>query len=274
MVERWKGEADSTLIFAGLFSAVIMVSFIESYKWFLFPDSSDQTVNLLTQISGQLSNASEEAHLENIAVKSGHSIGSTTAFLVNLTWFISMALCFSCSVGATLVQQWARRYLVLTQGQGPERMHLRKSLLDGIETFQVERTIQFMGISMHSSILFYVLGVMRFIFDINTALGFIALGICIVLGLMYLIVTFLPLFSLYCPYSTPWTAFAWRTTHLILFAMSSTIRFMGGSRWRGMLEKRVDMHRRRFWDGQQKTIQLHAFKTRQAAADVEKASTE
>ncbi|KAI9442762.1 hypothetical protein H4582DRAFT_1793968, partial [Lactarius indigo] len=203
MVERWKAEADSTLIFAGLFSAVIMVSFIESYKWLLFPDSSDQTVNLLTQISGQLSNASKGAFLENIAVKSGTSIGSTTAFLVNFTWFTSMALCFSCSVGATLVQQWARRYLVLTQVQGPERVHLRKSLLHGVETFQVERTIQFMGMSMHSSILFYALGVLRFILAINTALWFISLSICMVLGFLYLIVTFLPLFSLYCPYSTP-----------------------------------------------------------------------
>ncbi|KAI9442725.1 hypothetical protein H4582DRAFT_1795457, partial [Lactarius indigo] len=203
MVERWKGEADSALIFAGLFSAVIMVSFVESYKWLLSPDSSDQTVNLLTQISGQLSNASKEAFLENIAVKSGPSVRSTTAFLVNLTWFSSMALCFSCSVGATLIQQWARRYLVLTQGQGPERMDLRTFLLNGVRRFQVERTIQLMGISLHSSILLYAVGVLRFILDINTALGFTALGICMVLGLMYSIVTFLPLFFLDCPYSTP-----------------------------------------------------------------------
>ncbi|KAH8981003.1 hypothetical protein EDB92DRAFT_1783214, partial [Lactarius akahatsu] len=197
MVERWKGEADSALIFAGLFSAVIMVSFVESYKWLLSPDSADQTVELLTQISGQLPNHT------NASVKSGPSVGPTAAVMVNLAWFSSMALCFSCSVGATLIQQWARRYLVLMQG--PERVYLRPFMLNGVRKFQVERTIQLMGISLHSSILFYAVGVLKFILDINTMLGFTALGICLMLGLMYLIATFLPLFFFDCPYSTPWS---------------------------------------------------------------------
>ncbi|KAH8980285.1 hypothetical protein EDB92DRAFT_1782929, partial [Lactarius akahatsu] len=155
MVERWKGEADVAAQQAGLFSAVITVSFVESYKWLLSPDSADQTVELLTQKSGQLPN-----HI-NASVKSGPSVGPTAAVMVNLVWFSSMALCFSCSVGATLIQQWARRYLVLMQG--PERVYLRPFMLNGVRRFQVERTIQLMGISLHSSILFYAVGVLKFI---------------------------------------------------------------------------------------------------------------
>ncbi|KAH9053292.1 hypothetical protein EDB87DRAFT_1548633, partial [Lactarius vividus] len=139
MVERWKGEADSTLIFAGLFSAVIMVSFVESYK-LLSPDPGDEAVKLLTQISQQLVDPFNGSLNRSIPDESSQSTKPTaSAILVNLSWLCSIILCFCCSVGATLVQQWARRYLVLMQG--PKRMQLRTFMFNGIAKFQVERFI-------------------------------------------------------------------------------------------------------------------------------------
>ncbi|KAF8174826.1 hypothetical protein K438DRAFT_1527546, partial [Mycena galopus ATCC 62051] len=56
LVESWKSDMDGILIFAGLFSACLTASIIESYKT-LRPDSGDSTVQLLTQISLQLAAA-------------------------------------------------------------------------------------------------------------------------------------------------------------------------------------------------------------------------
>ncbi|KAH9034777.1 hypothetical protein EDB84DRAFT_1269731 [Lactarius hengduanensis] len=118
MTERWKGEADTALIFAGLFTAITAVSIIESYKW-LSPDPGDQTVRLLDQISGQLVDISRGVPLEDVIRISTESFKPDgSAVLVNITWFCSTAICFSCSVVATIIQQCARRYLLLTQGRG------------------------------------------------------------------------------------------------------------------------------------------------------------
>ncbi|KAI9458005.1 hypothetical protein BJY52DRAFT_1150032, partial [Lactarius psammicola] len=222
MVERWKGEADSTLIFAGLFSAVVTVSLVESYKW-LSIDQGEETVKLLAQISRQLVNISNGIPLESIPAESSRPFEpAASAILVNLLWFCSIALCISCSVGATLIQQWARRYLVLIQG--PERAHLRTFMLNGLRKFQVDRFLQLLAISLHTSILLYAIGIFKFFLTVNTRIGFIALGICILLGHIYGILTFLPLLFFDCPYSTPWSAVMWRSAHALLFGIFSTIR--------------------------------------------------
>ncbi|KAH9050334.1 hypothetical protein EDB83DRAFT_2522476 [Lactarius deliciosus] len=50
MIERYKGGAESLLLFASLLMAAITVAIVESYKW-LSPDPAGETVKLLTQIS-------------------------------------------------------------------------------------------------------------------------------------------------------------------------------------------------------------------------------
>ncbi|KAI9435372.1 hypothetical protein BJY52DRAFT_1131138, partial [Lactarius psammicola] len=217
MVERWKGEADSALIFAGLFSGVVTVTLIESYK-FLSPNPSDEAVKLLTQISGQLVNISNGIPLENVIAEPFKP--RTSAILVNITWFCSMALCFSCSVAATITQQCARQYLVLTQGSGApyERARLRTFMFNGLRRFQVDRVLRVLAMSMHLSILLYSVGIVSFIFLIDAVLwvAFVPLGIVVVLGLLYVSVTVLPLFFLDCPYGTPYSALMWRLSHVFL----------------------------------------------------------
>ncbi|KAH9030920.1 hypothetical protein EDB85DRAFT_1866103, partial [Lactarius pseudohatsudake] len=106
MVERYQKEADSTLVFAGLFTAVITVSIVESYKW-LSPDSGDDTVRLLTQ----LVNISSGIPLENSSAGNGQPFKPTiSAIMVNVTWFCSVVLCLGCAVFASVIQQQTRQY--------------------------------------------------------------------------------------------------------------------------------------------------------------------
>ncbi|KAH9016664.1 hypothetical protein EDB83DRAFT_2528784 [Lactarius deliciosus] len=282
MVERWKGEADSTLIFAGLFSAVVTVSIVESYKW-LSPDSGDETVRLLAQISRQLVNISNGTPIPLESIEAGINQPfqpTTAAILVNVTWLLSIAGCISCSVGAALIQQWARRYLVLVQG--PERAHLRTFMFNGLRKFQVERFIQFVAISLHSSILLYAVGMFKFFYSFNSRIGYTSLAICLLLGVIYGTLTAFPLIFFDAPYSTPWSAVWWRSAHAIFFCFFSTIRYIGdlfhdfpstlwnrsyrhvrGSRsrvsqWRETLEKRINKHKQWFYDGLQRSIEHYA----------------
>ncbi|KAI9435373.1 hypothetical protein BJY52DRAFT_1390697 [Lactarius psammicola] len=218
MVERWKGEADSALMFAGLFSAVVSVSLVESYKW-LSPDPGNETVKLLTQISQQLVNISNGIPLESIAAEISQPFKPTSsALVVNIMWFGSIVLCLACSVLATSIQQRARRYLALTQGRGTpsERARLQTSMFNGLKRFQVERTHQSLAMSMHLSILLYCMGLFIYIFPINTTIASFALGYLSIFYLIYAILTVLPTFFFDCPYGTPFSALMWRISHAFL----------------------------------------------------------
>ncbi|KAH9164101.1 hypothetical protein EDB89DRAFT_1859563, partial [Lactarius sanguifluus] len=168
MAAMWKGEADTALIFATLFSAITAVSIIESYKW-LSPDPGDQTVKLLDQISRQLFNNSRELPLWDVIPISNQTESfkpDGSALLVNITWFCCMVICFSCSVAATITQQCARRYLLLTQGHGTpyERAQLRMFMFNGLGIFRVDDVLLFLSMALHVSILLYCVGIVGFIF--------------------------------------------------------------------------------------------------------------
>ena len=198
--------------------------------------------------------------------------------MVNVMWFGSVVLCLGCSVFATLIQQQARRYLILTQRPGApyERARLRTFLFNGLRKFQVNPIRQLLAMSMHVSILLYCVGLVIYIFTISrnigsltlgpltlgpNALGYLAIVYLAVFYLIYAFLTFLPFRFFDCPYGTPFTALAWCLSHIFLFGIFSTIRrilFHGPIKWRDMLKKRVNKHKQRFWDGLQRTVELFA----------------
>ena len=159
-VGRWKGEADTVLMFvcacsimlcivpsnepvpkAGLFTGVVSVSLVESYKW-LSPDSGDETVkrlkevvNLITQTSHQFYNYSNGIPVQEITANTSSTFQpSPDVVTVNVFWFNSLVICLGCAILATLIQKWARRYLALTQGRGTpaERARVRAFLSNGL----------------------------------------------------------------------------------------------------------------------------------------------
>ncbi|KAI9447621.1 hypothetical protein H4582DRAFT_11377 [Lactarius indigo] len=282
-IERYQGEADSTLIFTGLFSAVITVSIVESYKW-LSPDPGDETVKLLTQISQQLVNISNGIPLETISAGNNQQFKPTiSAVMVNVTWFCSVVLTLGCSVGATLVQQQSRRYLMLTQRPGAayERARLRIFLFNGLIKFRMDTFHQLLAMFVHTSILLYCVGLVIYIFTISKGIGSLTLGpitlgpltlgylSVLYLSIFYLVyagLTVLPFFSFDCPYGTPFTALVWCLFHFCSFVVFATVRhikdlFRGPKKW---LKERVNKHRHRFWDGLQKTVELRGIEAQQS----------
>ncbi|KAH8982846.1 hypothetical protein EDB92DRAFT_1893193 [Lactarius akahatsu] len=269
MAEMWKGEADTALIF---------YSIIESYKW-LSSDPGDQTVSLLDQISRQLVNISRGVPLEDVIPISTVSESfkpNGSALLVNVTWFCCMVICFSCSVAATITQQCARRYLLLTQGHGTpyERAQLRMFMFHGLGIFRVDDVLLFLSMALHVSILLYCVGIVGFIFRVYKHIGFIAVGILSMTVLIYAIFTVLPIFCMNSPMATPFTNLVWRLYHFSLLGFFATIRGIfrtfsadwprtprdvsGSRRPAKWLEERVNMHRQRCWNGLRGTLELNA----------------
>ena len=234
MVERWKGEADSILVFvcadstitsayfllnnmfkAGLFSAIGAVSFVETYKW-LSPDSGDETVEILAQ-------------LVNVTQKIALTPGSSEPFkrtfdivAVNVIWFASINICVICAVLATLIQQWVRRYMALAQGRDTpqERMRVRDFLYQGLNKYYMPQVCQLLSMGLHLSIGLYALGFLVFIFHIDSNfLIYALLGFSLVPP-TYGLLTILPIFFLDFPYSTPFSALMFCIWHLVMLPIN------------------------------------------------------
>ncbi|KAI0279025.1 hypothetical protein BGY98DRAFT_1077719 [Russula aff. rugulosa BPL654] len=107
VIEAQKRDADGALVFTGLFSAVVALFTVESYKK-LSPDSGVTTTSLLTQISQQLTGFQNNTYPRP---QETAPFSPTLAILyVNALWFLSLVIAILSAFYIMLVQQWIRRY--------------------------------------------------------------------------------------------------------------------------------------------------------------------
>ncbi|KAH9989265.1 hypothetical protein BJV77DRAFT_948613, partial [Russula vinacea] len=106
----------------GLFSTIVAAFIIEFYKQ-LSPDSGNQTVALLGQISQQLANFPNGTYS---ITANQPSPPSASMIWANSLWLTSLVLSLSSALIATMLQQWARRYVEMPKTSDPNhRAHVR-----------------------------------------------------------------------------------------------------------------------------------------------------
>ncbi|KAI0252037.1 hypothetical protein BJV78DRAFT_1112818, partial [Lactifluus subvellereus] len=114
MAQIWKSDIDSALIVTGLFSIMVATLLARSYQDLRF-NSQDASAFYLSQIY-QI-NAGQSGSTAPLPVKvpdpSTYS-PSTSVVWVNALWSLSLVISIACTLFATLLQQWARRYLHTT----------------------------------------------------------------------------------------------------------------------------------------------------------------
>ncbi|KAI0279006.1 hypothetical protein BGY98DRAFT_1176260 [Russula aff. rugulosa BPL654] len=118
--EAQKRDADGVLVFNGLFSAVVAVFIVESYKK-LSPDSGITTTSLLSQISQQVT-----GFQNNTYPRPQETAPFSLAILfVNALWFIILGIAIVSAFYVMLVQQWIRRYTqTLAESTDDKRVRL------------------------------------------------------------------------------------------------------------------------------------------------------
>jgi hypothetical protein len=272
------------LLKTGLFSATVAAFIIESYKN-LSPNSGNQTVTLLGQISQQLAGVPLET-AQNVTASINASFKPTnSAIRVNVLWFLSLVLSLTSALSATLLQQWARRYLELTQHRGAphKRARIRAYVFDGVQGTNMYRAVEAMPLLLHISVFFFLAGLIDFLFPINDTVAFYILGYISAFVSVYAILTVLPNLILNCPYRTPLSGLAWRISQVSALAILLIIRRLEGSlherlssfwhrtnrglaglqgpeptRWREKVESQIRTRRKRLVDGMRRSVMLCA----------------
>ncbi|KAH9047406.1 hypothetical protein EDB84DRAFT_486333 [Lactarius hengduanensis] len=171
--DAWKDDANRVLVFAGLFSPIVATFLVESYQE-LSSDSDDNPPGL-------------------------------SIIWVNSLWLLSLVLSISSALVATLMQQWARRYVRLPQipSLSSERARVRAFLFRGTSVYPMRRTITVAQALLHLSVFFFFFGLVILFFATSKTVA-IVVSICVGLfGSVYLTLTILPCFHHRCPYHTP-----------------------------------------------------------------------
>ncbi|KAI0069176.1 hypothetical protein BV25DRAFT_1782317, partial [Artomyces pyxidatus] len=168
LADNWKGDTDGILIFTGLFSATVAAFIIESYKN-LQSDAGATTVTLLGQISLQLAAQANNTHITIPLLPDPNAFQPTSSALrVNILWFLSLVLSLTCALSATLIQQWARRYLMATQRHAipQKRGQIHAFLYAGVTRYRMMAATEALPALLHTSVLFFFVGLIEFLFSI------------------------------------------------------------------------------------------------------------
>ncbi|KAF8261484.1 hypothetical protein EI94DRAFT_1705478 [Lactarius quietus] len=227
-VETWKGGADGILVFTGLFSSTVATFIAISYPT-LQQDPNVTTQSLLTQISQQLSNL-------NANSTNGSNLGaspstqnsfspSASVVFVNSVWFLSLVLSLTCALMATLMQQWARRYLqIIQRNHAPHvRAHIREYFSRGAGKFRIFGVVELLPSLLLVSVLLFFAGLVVFAFLANHTVAYITLVIVGFSFLSYIALTLMPLIFQDCPYYTPLTSVLWFSSQIIGLSFSSAL---------------------------------------------------
>ena len=139
------------------------------------------------------------------------------AIQLNILWFLSLVITLSCGLGATLVQQWVRRYQRLTQHSDTpaHRVRVRTFLFVGIKEFQVRLIVENISLLLHAAIFLFFAGLIEFLLNINDEVAHVVLAVVCFFAAIYVFLTFLPVIFQQCPFQTPLTSVFWYIAHII-----------------------------------------------------------
>ena len=126
------------------------------------------------------------------------------AVWVNALWFLSLVIGLTCALLATLLQQWARRYLMFSQSCSGlhKRARIRAFLTEGVEKL-LSWTVETLPSLLHISLLVFFSGLVVFLWNVDLTIFKLVLswvGICTAL---YGCITVMPIFRHDSPYITP-----------------------------------------------------------------------
>ena len=125
----------------------------------------------------------------------------------------------TCALLATLLQQWARRYLKVTQPRySPhKRARIRAFFAEGVDKFLLPWAVEALPTMLHLSLFLFFAGLAVFLWNINLTIFKLVLswiGLCTAL---YGCITFIPIFCHDSPYHTPLSLLVWHFTQGIRY---------------------------------------------------------
>ena len=182
---------------------------------------------------------------------------------------MSLVISLTCALLATLLLQWARRYLkIITQSRySPhKRARIRAFFFEGVEKRLLPWTVDALPTLLHLSLFLFFAGLVVFLCNINLTIFKSVLswvGLCTAL---YVCFTCMPIIRHDSPYYTPLSLPTWHVVTGISFLVYQFLRWFNHSvRYRSYAYHRFsrleDCYRKSLARGMQKTAEETALNT-------------
>ena len=126
---------------------------------------------------------------------------------------------------ATLLQQWARRYLqIIQRNHAPHvRAHIREYFSRGARKFHIFGLVELLPSLLLLSVLLFFAGLVVFAFLAHHTVAFITVAVVGFCFLSYIALTLMPLIYHDCPYNTPLTSVLWFSHQIIGLSFFSVL---------------------------------------------------
>ena len=145
------------------------------------------------------------------------------AVWVNALWFLSLVISLTCALLATFLQQWARRYLKVTQSRcSPhKRARIRAFFAEGVEKCLFSWAVEVLPTLLHISLFLFFAGLVLFLSNVHITifkLVFSWVGLC---AALYGCITLVPIIRHDSPCYTSLSSLAWYIVIGIAFFVSA-----------------------------------------------------
>ena len=174
--------------------------------------------------------------------------------LVIAMWLISLILSLTCALLATLLQQWARRYIETPKYPDTlrHRARIRSLLVVGTKSYKIPLIVEILPTLLHLSVYLFLGGLAITFHTIHKKVA-IAVDVAVgVSGLAYVALSILPCLDVKCPYRTPISQILW-------YPCQAFLTFVPRCLHRGILG--LQNNRPYFTQGLEKSIVYHAKET-------------
>jgi len=128
--------------------------------------------------------------------------------------YASLAASLLSAFLAMLGKQWLNRYASIDmRGSAIERSQNRQRKLDGIVRWYFDHVLECLPLMLQFALLLLGCALSRYLWDINTAVASVVVGVTSFGMLFYLFIIVAGATSDDCPYQTPWTNLTRRLLH-------------------------------------------------------------
>jgi uncharacterized protein DUF6535 len=189
----------------------------------LKPNSRDTSAFYLANINQPLADPDLNASASSVPLHPPAFSPPKHVIWVNSLWILSLAVSLTCALLATLLQQWARRYLKITQPpphySPHKRARIRAFFSDGVHKLRLPAVAEALPTLLHLALFLFFAGLLVDLFNVNLTV-FIALVCWFGLsGVVYACLTLMPIFRHDSPYYTPLSSSAWSLHTTISYAV-------------------------------------------------------
>ncbi|EKM50655.1 uncharacterized protein PHACADRAFT_264034 [Phanerochaete carnosa HHB-10118-sp] len=232
LIEGWREDVDTLLVFSGLFSAVLTAFVVESYT-FLKPDPDGTTTDILREMLGEVRNiragiTSPPDSTADSEFPSINDFPASFAIRVNVLWFTSLVFDLAAATIGILAKQWLRDYVRHSGGSPREKARIRQLRHNDFMKFHMHQVIASLPILLQWSLAFFFIGLVDLLWNQNFIVA--AIVTCFVTASLafFVITTVLPALRADSPHRSPqalalYLTFA-ATVRLLLWLMAGNYK--------------------------------------------------